>query len=301
MFFRNIQLFQMTSPLTDSQQQIEEKLALRPLVPCPAASYHSSGWVPVIENGRLVESAGAHHMAVQGIEERVLPGSVIKRAAKAKAAEWEKQRGFKPGRKLMREFTEQVTLELLPKAFVRPKSVRGWIDVAAKRIAIDSTSAARADAWICQLRDAMDGGLPEIAYLGSGKRPGAVMASWLMAPDCVPNGFVLGDSCQLAGTADKSAVRFTHHPLNTGQVRMLIEQGFTPKNIELVWNNRVSLVVTDKLDLRKIDFLDVDEAKSAGGDQTAEEQFTADFTLMAGILSPMVSDLLKAFDIESAS
>jgi len=67
----------------------------------------------------------------------------------------------------------------------------------------------------------------------------------------------------------------------------------------LTWNDRLSFVLTDKSQVKRLAFLDI---LQNGSDQTsldAEEQFDANFALMAGELSRMIPDLLAALGGEA--
>ena len=80
-----------------------------------------------------------------GTEKKLLPASVINQVTKARAAEIEEQQGFKPGRKQMKELKEQVTDELLPRAFSIRRDTRVWIDPVNGWLVVDSSSPAKAD------------------------------------------------------------------------------------------------------------------------------------------------------------
>ncbi len=58
----------------------------------------------------------------------LLPTTVVNQVTRARAAEIEEQQGYKPGRKQLKELKEQVTEELLPRAFSNRRDTRVWID-----------------------------------------------------------------------------------------------------------------------------------------------------------------------------
>jgi recombination associated protein RdgC len=62
----------------------------------------------------------------------------------------------------------------------------------------------------------------------------------------------------------------------------------------MTWNDRVSFVLTDKLHIKRLAFLDVIKEQADPSGANADEQFDADFALMAGELNHLFNDLLIA-------
>jgi recombination associated protein RdgC len=62
----------------------------------------------------------------------------------------------------------------------------------------------------------------------------------------------------------------------------------------MTWNDRVSFVLTDKLHIKRLAFLDVLKEQAEQSGATAEEQFDGDFALMTGELAHLFTDLLVA-------
>ena len=66
--------------------------------------------------------------------------------------------------------------------------------------------------------------------------------------------------------------------------------------VALTWNNRVSLVLTDALQVKRVSFLDVVfEANSAQG---KDDGFDADVAIATAELSQLIPDLFDALDGE---
>ena len=88
----------------------------------------------------------------------------------------------------MRDLREQVYEELLPRAFVRRRTVWAWADPVNRWLAIDAASPAKSD----ELVEALNGSLgrPVIAKLHTEMSAGAAMTSWLAAGEG-PAGFTL--------------------------------------------------------------------------------------------------------------
>lgn len=119
------------------------------------------------------------------------------------------------------------------------------------------------------------------------------MASWLIGNEA-PDGFSVDQDCELrAITEEKATVRYAHHPLDAKDVRQHISDGKQPTRLAMTWNDRLSFVLTDALQVKRLAFLDVvlEEAEEA---ETEDEQFDANFAIMTGELSRFLPDLVEA-------
>ncbi len=288
MWFKQLCVFQLESDWTLPPAALETLLAQRPLAPCPASSPESTGWVPPADDGVLVQALGKHLLIALGWETRLLPSGVVNDAAADKAEAFEQQRGFKPGRKLMKEIKEQVAAELLPRAFTRRTSLRAWIDPDAKRIIVDTGTATKAEVLIEHLRDAL-GTLPVVPWAVDNS-PAVTMTGWLTAGEA-PGSFSIDDACELSGSDDtRSVVRYVRHELLPAQLKRHIDEGLRATQLALTWEGQLSFTLTEPLIIKKVKFL---EADNEDGDRVDDPQlaFEADFTLMIGAIGKVLDDL----------
>jgi recombination associated protein RdgC len=239
-----------------------------------------------------VHTVNRQMLIMLGTEKKLLPSSVINQVTKAKAAEIEEQQGFKPGRKQMRELKEQVTDELLPRAFSIRRDTRVWIDTKNGWLVIDAASQAVADEVRGLLVKSIDQ-LP-LGTVRVTQSPVAAMTGWLVAGEG-PAGFTLDQDTELRSPAEGNAtVRYVGHALDAEDMRRHIEAGKQCMRLAMTWNDRVSFVLTPSLTIKRIAPLDV--LKEAG-DPTAQnddERFDSDLTLMTAELDRMLGDLLDA-------
>lgn len=253
------------------------------------------GWVPPRgqAHGALAESVGGQWVLRLMTESRVLPSSVVARKAQEMAAAIEASTGRKPGRKETRELKEEARQTLLPQAFTQQGSVTVWIDPAARLLAVDAGSQARADELVTVLVKAVDG--LGLALIDTRSSPAGAMAAWLAEGEA-PAGFSIDRECELkAADESKAVVRYARHPLDTEEVRAHIAQGKMPTRLALVWADRVAFTLTEGLQLKKIGFLD--SVFEGRGD--AEEGFDADVAIATGELSQLLPELLEALGGES--
>ena len=64
----------------------------------------------------------------------------------------------------------------------------------------------------------------------------------------------------------------------------------------MTWNDRISFVLTETLQVKRLAFLDIlkREDGEQDSDRDAEEKFEIDFALMTGELSLLLADLVRA-------
>jgi recombination associated protein RdgC len=69
----------------------------------------------------------------------------------------------------------------------------------------------------------------------------------------------------------------------------------------LTWNDRVSFVLTDKLQVKRLDFLEMSKDDAQPDEVDPAEQFDIDFAVMAGELASLLKDLTALLAGESAN
>ncbi len=277
-----------------SVEQMEEALAQMPFTPCGTTQDKAMGWVPPRgeSHGPLVESVSGHRMLRFSIETKAVPGAVIKRQLDERLAQIEASTGRKPGRKESRDLRDELRLELLPMAFPKNSSILVWFDLHSRRLVLDSASQAKADETITALHQCL-GGL-QLSLLDTRVAPQAAMTQWLgAAADDWPAHFAPGREVELkSGDEMNSVVKFTRHHLDDEEMRRHIAQGKLPVKLGMDWDGRVSFVLTEGLQLRKIAFLDgvfEDNASSEDGGG-----FDADVAIATGELGALITDLTEA-------
>ncbi|MBA4741773.1 MAG: recombination-associated protein RdgC [Azoarcus sp.] len=293
MWFRNLQLYRLPAPWNISPEALEEQLARRRFQPCGSQDMEARGWASPCGDERLVHRVGDQWLIALGVEQRLLPASVVKQEAEERAEDIAAQQGFKPGRKQMRELREQITQEFLPRAFTRRRKVFAWIDPVRGWLAVDAASQKRAEDVLETLRDALDT-LP-LALVRTQRSPAAAMADWLAGGEA-PSGFTIDQDCELRSvTEDKAAVRYVRHTLEGDEVRAHLEAGKLPTRLALTFDDRASFVLTDTLEIKRLDFLDVvkERIEDAGADD-AQALFDAGFALMTGELARLLPALMDA-------
>lgn len=270
-------------------------------VECGASQEKSIGWTePRGEaHGPLVEVVAGQLVLKLMVEVKIVPGSVITRKAKERVAHIEATTGRKPGKKETRDIKDDLRLELLPLAFTKQASVGVWIDPAARLLVIDAGSQAKADEVVTMLVKCLDGFA--VTLIDTTTSPAVAMAQWLTTQE-PPQGFSVDRECELKSADEsKSVVRYSRHPLDIDEVRQHIESGKQPTRVAMTWDSRVSFVLTEGLQIKKVAFLDVVMERAAGSSKGKDDGFDADVAIATAELQKLIPDLLMALDGEVAA
>ena len=277
---------------TTSLDQLEANLQTARFVECGLTQEKSVGWTPPRgdDNGPLAESVDGQWLLRLMMESKAVPASVINRKMKERIAQIEATTGRKPGKKESKELKEEAKLDLLPMAFTKQGATLVWIDPAARLLVIDAGSQGRADEVLTALAKAMEGlGAMLIQTTIS---PVAAMSDWLLTLE-PPAGFSVDRECELkAGDDSKAVVRYSRHALDIEEVQQHISNGKLPTRLALTWQGRVSFMLTDNLQIKKVAFVEgvfADGASSADG---KDDRFDADAAIATGEIRQLITDLL---------
>jgi recombination associated protein RdgC len=291
MLFKNLVFHRLPAEWTLTAAELEGQLAGRTLQPCGPFDMSTRGWVPVTTGGRLLHTVNQQHMIALGENQKLLPGSIVRQVAQERAQAQAEEQGFPVGRKQMRDLRARVADELRARALTRRRVTCAWIDPQAGWFAVDAAGIARAETVVEALSDTLGSFAP--LAIETERSPQAAMASWLMRGEA-PSRFSIDDDLELQ-TADKSKtiIRYTRHPLDGKEIHAHLASGKYPTRLGLTWNDRLSFVLTDKLQVKRLEFLEMSKDPTEGDDVDPAEQFDIDFAVMAGELAALLKDLTR--------
>ena len=293
--FKNLIVYRIAPGWQLGLDQVEAALAKTPFLPCGATQEKSWGWVPPRgeAHGPLAESVGGQWILRFMAESKVLPGSVLARKVQEKAAQIEATTGRKPGKKETRELKDEAKLDLLPMAFTKLGSTWVWIDPAARWLVLDTPGQARADEIVSLLVEALPG--LSLALLNTQTSAAAAMAHWLATQEAPP-GFTIDRECELKSADEsKAVVRYARHPLDIEEVQAHIAAGKLPTKLAMSWDDRVSFLLTEGLQIKKLAFLDA----VMDGQSSDDGGFDADVAITTGELVRFLPDLVEALGGEA--
>ena len=295
--FKNMIVYRIAPQWQVELTQVEEALAKAPFLECGATQEKSLGWVPPRgdPHGLLAESVGGQWILRFMVETKVLPGSVLARKVKEKAERIEKETGRKPGKKESKELKDEAKLALLPMAFTKQGSMWIWIDTAARLLVLDTSAQGRADEVVTLLVESLPG--LSVSLLDTQTSPQAAMAHWLKEQE-PPVGFTVDRECELKSADEaKAVVRYARHPLDIEEVLAHIAAGKLPTKQALTWDDRVSFMLTEGLQIKKVSFLDT----VFEGTKADDGGFDTDVAIATGELVKLIPDLIEALGGEAES
>jgi recombination associated protein RdgC len=299
MWFKNLIVYRLPAGWSLSAAELEARLERHAPQPCSPFEMLSRGWVTPTQGARLVHTVNQQHMIALGVNQKLLPASIVRQEAATRAQALAESQGFPVGRRQMRELKMRVTEELRARALTRRRTTRAWVDPAGSWCVVDAASAGKAEEVIEALRDALDR-FP-VQLLDTRRAPQASMADWLAQGEA-PGHFTIDQDLELqSADRSKSLIRYTRHPLEGAEIRAHLSAGKHPTRLGLTWNDRIAFVLTDKLQVKRVEFLEMTRDAVDETEVDPAEQFDIDFTVMCGELGKLIGDLVQSLGGESES
>ena len=296
-FFRTADDFVL--PDTDALERVLQKSRF---VPCGPTQPESTGWLPPRGNKSkvLAEAVGGQLILKLCTEKRAVPSSAVKSAVEERVERYKAETGNeRVPAKLKKEFKEEVLLDLLPRAFSKRTTTLLWLDAKGRMLVVDAGSLAGADRIVSSLLAALlevPGAAPslDLQLVHTQTSPSASMAHWLSTREA-PWHFTVDRDCELkAADEQKSSVRYARHTLDIDEVAQHIAAGKVPTQLAMTWNDRVSFVLSDAGQIRKLKMLDVVLKEAEDGKGKDDDNFDANAAILTGELSQLIPDLLEA-------
>lgn len=265
-----------------------------PFQHCLGLEWSSQGWVsPDIHLTDMPLLSLTHNTLCLCLkkEEKVLPAGVINDQLLAKISLLEAQEARKVGRKEKQELKEQITDDLLPRAFTRSNRIVALLNIHFGWMILNTSIANKAEDFLSFLRESIPmfpSSLPRTI-----QSPCTAMTGWLHTR-VLPAGFVLDDDCELKIPEENGAViKCSHQDLTSDEIQLHLNHGKVVTRLGLIWRDRISFVLTDTLQLKSIQFLDtMQEVIEQAGDDMAEIT-EATYIMMSEEFSLLINDLVE--------
>jgi len=296
MWFKNLHLYRLHAAVPVTAEQLAEQMACYAAKPLGNADARRIGWMEPagrLQSGMLVHEIQGHRLISALRQERLLPSSVIKEEVDAEVENIEAEEARKVTRKEKAALKEQVTEELLPRAFVRSQKIDLWWDVERNLIGVNASSRSRAEDVLDLLRETL--GSLKVTPLTSQTLPIRAMTEWLGDTTSRPADLQLGDNLELKAKGDDGVVRARQVDLDSDEMQQLLESGRQASKLALGIEGQLSFVLHDDLALKSIRFGDalIEEADHSSDDEDALARLETDFILMAGSLRQNVERLIE--------
>jgi DNA recombination-dependent growth factor C len=290
MNLRNLQIYRLPCNYSLTAEALIEAITAQAFAPCTSHQAMSQGWVPPRENGPLVHVVNGQMILRLQTQTKVLPGAVINAEVKKRAAVMEKAQNFAPGKKALKELKENVTDELMAKAFPKDSQTWVWIDRKNGWLVVDAASASKADDVIKLLLKAVDR-MP-LESLRVQRSPVAAMTDWLNT-DEAPAGFTLDTDATLRATGEsKASITYKRHTLETDEMQRHIAAGKQCVRLAMTWESKISFVLTESLAIKSVKLLDV-MTESDVSPRNEDERFDNNAMLITGELAKLMAELVE--------
>jgi recombination associated protein RdgC len=292
MWFKNLQVYRLPPGVSMDLVRLDEQLAAHALPGCGSMDMQSAGWVSPRGDERFLHVLNQQVLLAFAQEQKLLPAAIVNQFAQDRAEQISAQEGRPVGRRELRELKERITDELLPRAFVRRRITWAWIDPVAGWLAVDAAAKTKAEELLGHLIKSVDE-MPA-KLLKTQLSPGTAMTTWLTEGEA-PAGFTLDRDLELRAPGDERAtVRYVRHALEGEEIRAHIAEGKGATRLGMTWNDRISFVLTEDLQIKRLAFLDILKEEAEGQAESEAERLDLDFALMTGELSRLIAALVEA-------
>ncbi|WP_111496538.1 MULTISPECIES: recombination-associated protein RdgC [Marinobacter] len=303
MLFRNARIYRFTKPFDVALDELERQLEADAFKPCGPQESFRQGWVPPLgrHGQQLVHSANGYHLIALRKEERVLPAAVIKEAVTERVEMIEAEQMRKVPRKEKDEIKEQLTQELLPRAFTKSKRTFAYLAPKDGFMVVDAGSDKQAEEIATTLRKAI-GSLP-VRPPALEQAPTFTFSGWLSETVDLAPAFELGNECELKDTGEEGGVvRCKGLDLLGDEIRNHLNAGMQVTKLSLSWEDNISFVLDEELTLRRLKFGEDFQEKLDDIDaDDAVAKFDASFSLMTLELARLFPAMLEALGGEDRS
>ena len=294
MWFKQVQLFQLTAPINYSPENLAENLEALAFIPCLPSFPSSSGWVSPFdeENAPLVHAVNGYIMMCLQVEEKILPGTVVGQALKEKIKKIQVEQDRRVRQKEKLSLKDEIICTLLPRAFTKLSRIYAYIDTRQNLLILNSTHAGRTEQFISLFKKSISEGVTALDI----KKPTPIMTHWLKTQD-YPKNFSIEKACVLQDPNQQTRmIRCQHQDLFANAIQLLIKEGCAAKQLALCWQDRVNFVLAEDFSLRSIQYQDdVISAVTEMDTETKQQEFDANFFIMTEVLCALIKDLLEVF------
>src|SRR5579885_1251881 len=293
MWFKQIQLFQLTHAINSSPAALAEKLEPLAFNPCLPSMPSSMVWVSSIdeEGAPLARGMNGCIMICLQIEDKILPASVVNQTLKEKIKQIELAEARKVRQKEKLSFKDDVIHTLLPRAFSKFTRINAYIDTRNNWLILNSTSPAKTELFISMFKKSLGDGVDSYDIV----KPSSIMTQWLKIKD-YPQAFSIEKSCVLQDPDQQNRmIRCQQQDLFAASIQSLVKDGCEAIQMALCWHDKINFVLAEDFSLRSIRLSDDDIAEIQDEMETRQQKFDADFIMMTEMFAGLLNDLLSVF------
>ncbi len=297
MWFKNVTLFQFNNPFRVSIDSLEEKLSKRTARNCGPLETSTVGWSSPLPNGEtLTLPIDGSILIAATRSEKILPASVIREALNERITEIEATEEREVRNKERQRLREEITVEMLPRAFSRSRTTHVMIDPENGWLLVDTASRARAEELTVLLRETL--GTLDISNPESELSPAGAMSQWLFH-GTPPAGFTLDDECEIRENSESGGtIRCKNIDITQGAVRKHLENQSSVVRLAMSWDDHISFMLDQDLTLRRIRPLELinNHREEALDGEDPETLLIADMMLFQAEIRGLIQRLFELLE-----
>ena len=298
MWFKNILAYRILAPFEYTAEELHALLADLPSRPCGQLEHLTVGWTSPLGAGhdQLAHEAAGCVMIALRKEEKLLPQSVVREQVQQKIAAIE-QEGRKVSARDKRAMQEELTLQLLPRAFTKANITYGYFDKRNQWLILDVARRAKAEEFLILLQKS----LPNIQLqaIDVENSIGRTLTQWAIN-DNLGEEFGFNDYCELRDPRQATnVIKCLNQEVSSEEVTQHLLAGKEVFRAKLLWRDRLSFILEDDLSIKRIQFTDLiqQEAEEVSVETTID-QFDAEFVLFSGEFAAFLPCVLAALNGE---
>ena len=219
------------------------------------------------------------------LQSRILPASVVRDSLNERVDDIEQKEDRKVSAREKKELREDIELELLPKAFLKNERILLWVDLDNGLVFVNTSSSAKSENIISLLRKSL-GSFPGTPFEAKNITMMSNDAMYLPTKN-----FQYTDEIKLSNDKGEKA-NFQGVPIQSEDLESWRSGLFECKGLGLCWNDKISFVINEKSEIKKIKFLDLIEEQMAEEDpETFAEKLDIEFSIISGEMAQLAKEL----------
>lgn len=295
MWFASLNIFKITEgEITEAD--LLEALPKKLFKPLSSVEEKSAGWVSPFGDkyDTIVHSVMGGHMMCLKVEEKKIPGDVLKEKLQERLEEIqiENPEG-KISRELKARLKEEVRQELLPYAMPKIKRTTAYLDQTLGYIIVNDPSPSKSETFVTYLLNTLGNDEIKVKTVSTVHDVSAKMSSWVK-DEQVPAGLELSSSCKIE-SEEGNKISYTKHNMDDQKLQSYLrEEGFRVYELELIYPEKFRFVLTEDFVVKGIKLDDdlkdkIDEEDS----ETLEQAMDVDFAIMGGTFREFIPYLIE--------
>lgn len=292
MWFKQIQLFQLSSAMPRSVVDLTAQLQSLTFKACLPSMPFGMGWVPLVDEADAPLVRGVDHcmMMCLQVEEKILPAAVVRQAVAEKIKKIAATEDRKIFAKEKLALKDEMAITLLPRAFTKLTRIYAYIDTQRQWLVLGTANTKKTEQFLSLFKKSVTEGIEPLDL----KNLSAIMADWLKNKT-YPSSLTVEKSAVLQDVNQKNRIiRCQQQDLFDGSIQSLLKEGCEVKQLALSWQDQIGFVLADNFLLRSIRFQDeIKEQTKDMEPETKQQQFDADFFIMTATLANLLQELLN--------